>query len=179
MSPRCISCHRTRQRTLLVLATIIILLACVANAGERRHCVRAEIDENFMLPNGSVHPPGELKLCLIRSMSPVSGAHGTHVNGHSVGYFLSVKMKLAAPEQTASTEPYFEFVRNRRGELELRGYAWHDGSTLLDLGPCVPAVKGLLGVELHDPGGSRAVVPPTQDLERDSLGRGGRRQEER
>ena len=131
MSPRCISCHRTRQRTLLVLATIIILLACVANAGERRHCLRAEIDENFMLPNGSVHPPGELKLCLIRSMSPVSGAHGTHVNGHSVGYFLSVKMKLAAPEQTASTEPYFEFVRNRRGELELRGYAWHDGSTLL------------------------------------------------
>ena len=130
MNPRCISRHRNRQRTLLVLATII-LLTCVAHAGERRHCLRAEIDENFMLPNGSVHPPGELKVCLIRSMSPVSGAHGTHVDGHPVGYFMSVRTKLAAAERTSSTEPYFEFVRNRRGELELRGYAWHDGSTLL------------------------------------------------
>ena len=122
--------HHPPDRILLALATII-LVACVANAGERGHCLRAEIDEIFMLPNGEVHPPGELKLCLIQSLSPVSGAHQTHVNGHTVGYFRSVRSKTTVPREAPSAEPYLEFARNRRGELELRGYAWTDGTTVL------------------------------------------------
>jgi hypothetical protein len=130
MNTRRPSCHHPHLRTLLALATIL-LVACVANAGERGHCLRAEIDETFMLPNGSVHPPGELKLCLIQSLSPVSGAHQTHVNGYSVGYFRSVRSKTTVARQAVRAEPYLEFERNRYGELELRGYSWTDGTTVL------------------------------------------------
>jgi hypothetical protein len=116
---------------LLLAIAVIALTVCAASAGERQHCLRAEIDEIFMLPNGSVHPPAELRLCLTRSLSPVSGAHQTHVDGHSVGYFMSVKTDVTdqAPDSTAG--PYFEFARNEHGELELRGYAWTDGTTVL------------------------------------------------
>ena len=130
MNTRRPSNHLSRHRILLALVTII-LVACVANAGERAHCLRAEIDETFMLPNGSVHPPGELKLCLIQSLSPVSGAHRTHVDGHTVGYFRSVRSTTNVSRGAPTAEPYLEFARNRSGELELLGYAWTDGTTVL------------------------------------------------
>ena len=130
MKPGFASTRPAHPFTLLAIA-VAILVACGASAGERKHCLRAEIDETFMLPNGSVHPPGELRLCLIQSMSPVSGAHQTHIDGHAVGYFRSIKTRVATPAGTAPSGPYFEFVRNRHGELELRGYAWTDGSTML------------------------------------------------
>jgi hypothetical protein len=120
----------TRHRLLFTLA-LIALAACAVNAGERQHCLRAEIDQNFVLPDGSVHPPGELRLCLIRSMSPISSAHHTHVDGHSVGYFMSVKTNFATADPGFAAAPYFEFVRNWHGELELRGYAVTDGTTML------------------------------------------------
>jgi hypothetical protein len=44
---------------------------------------------------------------------------------------MSVKTDVANPNSDSTAGPYFEFARNVHGELELRGYAWTDGTTVM------------------------------------------------
>ena len=79
------------------------------------------------MPNGDLHPPGSLKLCDSRSLSPVSGLHKVYVDGHLINM---VQSRTGRSEGPAEEEPFVQFRRNGREQLELLGYAWPDGKKM-------------------------------------------------
>ncbi len=108
--------------------TVLVVAALVAGQGEalaaRDICVSAEVPEPILLPDGSWHPAGVLKLCLRGDYSPVAAFHETYVNHMPIGLFLSHQ---CVSEGTAEAEPFMMFYREPNGGLRLYGYALPSG----------------------------------------------------
>ena len=72
---------------------VLVVAVLVAGQGEalaaRDICVSAEVPEPILLPDGSWHPAGVLKLCLRGDYSPGAAFHETYVNHMPIGLFLS------------------------------------------------------------------------------------------
>jgi hypothetical protein len=123
------------RHTLNQLHRAIAGIACVALgtlaatevAAQPRTCVRAMIEEPFVLPDGSEHPAGLLRICLDRAYSPVAGLHTIVAGDHVAGKFLSRRMK---PEGVTSDSPQVAFVRDAAGALWLRGYTLTRGDAV-------------------------------------------------
>jgi hypothetical protein len=63
MNTRYASTRRFRLAKVSLLAVAILApFARGASSAERNYCLHATIDRKFMHPDGSVFPPGELKL---------------------------------------------------------------------------------------------------------------------
>ena len=101
------------------LALVIVTSAAGHVEAQPRTCVRATVDEPFVLPDGSRHPAGLLRICLDRDYSPVSGLHTIVSEDHTPGWFLSRRIRVEG-EDAAS--PRMAFVRDSSGALRLRGY---------------------------------------------------------
>jgi hypothetical protein len=111
----------------LILGTLVIVIFTFAArevAAQPRACVRADIAETFVLPDGSQHPAGQLRICLDRDYSPVAGLHTIAADGHATGRFLSRRVK---PEVGSPEAPQVAFVRDAAGVLVLRGYTLAHG----------------------------------------------------
>jgi hypothetical protein len=121
--------NRTRLtrtgRRLLTLAAIVWLVSGVAWAQGR--CVSAEIPATFVLPDGSVHEPGELKLCVERVHSPVAVLHRIYVGNAVVALFES---RTGQGESVTRDRPFVLFHRNALDQLELIGYARPSGRAM-------------------------------------------------
>ena len=106
----------------LVLGSLVIVIFTFAardTMAAPRTCVRAEIEEAYVLPDGSRQPAGLLQICLDRDYSPVAGLHSVAAGGRAQGAFLSRRMKTEGGEAEAAR---FAFVRDASGVLVLRGY---------------------------------------------------------
>jgi hypothetical protein len=97
------------------------------SAQERGRCLTVDVPADFVTPDGVMHEPGELKLCVARVHSPVSVLHKLYIDGHMVGMLQS---RTGRSEGPVESEPYVRFRWNGRGSLLLVGYAWPDGDRM-------------------------------------------------
>jgi len=93
-------------------------LATPASAGSGV-CATATIAEPFVLPDGSRHPAGVLKLCHGGTFSPVSSFHTTFVDRMPVAMFLGHHQTVAPAEDSAYA---LLFARADDSQLRLIGY---------------------------------------------------------
>ena len=97
----------------LILMGALMLTATGAIAGGR--CYTAEVPQTMVLPNGSTHAPGLLRICPDQAISPVSILHRTDVGGRPMGMFLSVPRNVEMSVEEGKAQ--FVFMRNARDEL--------------------------------------------------------------
>ena len=116
------------MRSVFLTIVALTLVGGVAAAGELGRCYTATLPSGVVLPDGSTHAPGSLKICLSREYSPVTGLHATYVDGRPIGLFQARARGAEAPAD--SEDPFFLFLRNANGELVLQGYAVPDGERL-------------------------------------------------
>ena len=142
----------------LILGTLVILLFTLAPReaeAQPRTCVRADVAEPFVLPDGSSQSAGLLRICLERNYSPVAGLHTVSAGGHAGGRYLSRRVH---PEAGPLHAPQLAFVRNRAGVLVLRGYTLARGGDVeaywleAPRGTRTPEPEALI---------AQAPVPPT------------------
>ena len=115
--------HRTRSRFLRYVALPVVVFAVLwvvpPGVAGNGYCIRASIGEPVVLPDGSVHPAGTLRIC-VRPYSPVAALHETSIDGRTFGLFLSrVRISENPPEDP---RPVMVFGRDPRVGLTLLGY---------------------------------------------------------
>ncbi len=117
---------------ILILASALLCTATVAQAGGR--CFHAEIPQSMVLPDGSTHAPGGLRICLEQTISPASTLHRGDVGGRPVGMFLSAPRPIELTVEDGKAQ--FVFKKTIDDELALIGYAVTEGdeTTFFDLG---------------------------------------------
>jgi hypothetical protein len=111
-------------------AGLLVLLAALAppasaNPHQERRCITADVDSPVVMPDGSRHPAGSVKICMSRAHSPVTSFHVTRVNGSQIGLYPS--RTFLNEEIDAGNDAYMVFRRNASGELVLQGYAVPEG----------------------------------------------------
>jgi len=101
----------------------------LAQAQQTGRCIRARVDAPIVLPDGSRHPAGALKICASRVHSPVAALHETRIDGRNVGLYPS---RTGLNEETSSSaaEPYLVFQRDAAGDMVLQGYAVPEGDRM-------------------------------------------------
>jgi hypothetical protein len=109
------------MRAASAVCLAILAFAATTVAAQARSCVRATIGEPYVLPDGSRHAGGLLRICLDRAYSPVSGLH-TIVAGNVSGTFLSRRGRPESGGEPAAP-PRILFARDARHRLHLLGYA--------------------------------------------------------
>jgi hypothetical protein len=112
-----------------LVALVALLAAGGAGAEVTGTCVRADVPNPVVLPDGTAHPAGQLRICLSGRFSPVAGLHRTYVNGRFAGMFLSRRVTSEGPVD--EHEPFMLFRRNAAGPWELYGYALPHGEGLV------------------------------------------------
>jgi len=110
---------RTTKNKTLILAGVLLLTATVAQAGGR--CFNAQIPQTMVLPDGSTHAPGLLRICKDRTISPASSLHRSDVEGRSIGMFLGAPRHVEMPVDEGRAQ--FVFKRTIDDKLVLLGYA--------------------------------------------------------
>jgi len=144
----------------IAVAAVLVLFIGPA-AASARVCATAQIEESFVLPDGSLHEPGALKLCRGTDYNPATTLHSSYVNNMAVGMLLG---RSGASEASGPDQPFLMFVRDDVGQLRLSGYA-------------LPSQDGMETYRLERPSGgkdsrvttttltaARAPLPPIDDL---------------
>ncbi len=125
MKPRPPDTRRDRRLAVrfgVVLAVLVaVTLATPAWAKARGHCATAHVPWPLVLPDGSTHPPGPLKVCVQDFVNPVTGLHEIRVDSMRHGLFHS---RAGMSEGKNSDHPILVFHRKPSGEHLLVGYAW-------------------------------------------------------
>jgi hypothetical protein len=106
---------------------VAILMSSPAWSEDRGRCVRAEAPWPVVLPDGSSHEAGSVKLCLQQMWTPASGLHEIRLNGTAIGLFMS---RATTSEGPAERMPIVVFQRTDADEHRLVGYAWPDGEAM-------------------------------------------------
>jgi hypothetical protein len=108
----------------LLTACLLLALPGTAQAGQRL-CTSATIEEPFVLPDGSEHAAGSLKLCHLQKHYPTSELLVSYVDGKNVGLLLGVS---GHNESSPDADPFLMFARGRDGRLRLYGYGLNKAS---------------------------------------------------
>ena len=106
---------------LLAIGTValVILLDPAPGWAASTGCVSFQVDAPVRLPDGTLLPPGTLRLCDWKTYSPVSNLHRTYMDGRAVGLLRS---KKTMSEGGSDISPIVFFSRGDEGQLELYGY---------------------------------------------------------
>ena len=121
---------RPRRFTVGVLAVLAIALAVLVASPElvaqqRGRCAVTELPGHLVLPDGTVHEAGELKICFLDWHNPSAGRHLILVDGKKWGYLLS---RSGKSDESMADVPVFVFTpRTEHHHVRLLGYAWPDG----------------------------------------------------
>ena len=110
---------------LAVAASSLLAPTYAAEAGAGP-CVRVDVDAAMVLPDGSIHEPGTLKICERRAFTPVASLHAMYVEGAPVGMLLSRRRVSETAEDEA---PSIVFERDARGRMRLLGYVRPESGT--------------------------------------------------
>jgi hypothetical protein len=109
--------HRLRFGV-LSLAILAASTAAVSVAGDLGRCATVRVPRQVVLPDGSVHEPGDLRLCM-KSHGPNSGTYEIAVNGRAIGQWPS-RIGSSDSSDLKHSLAVFEWVDDR---LALVGYA--------------------------------------------------------
>ena len=113
--------HTRIIAVIAVFALLALAPAGAAWAQERGRCVTADVPFEIVLPDESRHAAGQVRICLSRKYSPVSGLHTAYVDGKATGMYIS--RSAMSEGRVADGEPFLLFRRNEAGSLALHGYA--------------------------------------------------------
>jgi hypothetical protein len=111
---------------LAVLAIALAILAASPTlfAQQRGRCAVTELPGHLVLPDGSIHEAGELKICFLDWHNPSAGRHLILVDGKKWGYLLS---RSGQSDASKADVPVFVFTpRTDHDHVRLIGYAWPD-----------------------------------------------------
>lgn len=108
------------SKYLVALAAGLLAMTPVAAQSAGR-CASAQIPWQMEMPDGSIHEPGQVKLCYLRDYNPVSGLHALQVNGMTLGVLQST---VTYSEEQAALHPILVFRSDGRGHVRLVAYAW-------------------------------------------------------
>jgi len=103
-----------------ILLVLLSAASVDALAGGVGGCTSADVKEPMVLPDGSLHPPGRLTICVTQDYSPVASLHAIRIDGASVALFAS---RRGVGEGGSVEPPFFMLLRDGRGRLHLAGYA--------------------------------------------------------
>ena len=112
-------------------------------------CIAVEVPAPMILPDGSSHEAGSLKICHDQMFSPIASLHATYVDGKPVGFLRS---RRGFAEDDTEGRPYVLFQKTHRGELRLLGYAWPHGNRMATY---LLAEPDHLGEQIADTGTGR------------------------
>jgi hypothetical protein len=104
---------------LVALAMAALNMGADARAVVPSHCVSVDVPAPVTLPDGSIQPAGELRLCLTRNYNPVTGLHRIYVDHMPVTMLLSRASRAEAPKDS---HPTVLFYGNLQRGLRLVGY---------------------------------------------------------
>jgi hypothetical protein len=107
----------------------VLLLATPATAQTTGDCLVAEVPMAMVLPDGSEHDAGDLRICMSHEYSPVAGLHKTSVDGRVIGLFQSRSGYSEAAVDNRSV-PLVLFHKDGEDRLILVGFAWPDGQRM-------------------------------------------------
>jgi hypothetical protein len=139
--------HRLFRTLGLLTACLLLAVPGTVQAGQRL-CTSATIEEPFILPDGSKHEAGALKICHLQKYYPTSTLLVSYVDGKNVGLMLGV----AGPNEAgAASDPFLMFARDRDGRLRLYGYGLSEAN-------------GLATFTLYRPDHLRASLRPSAPL---------------
>jgi hypothetical protein len=110
--------RRSTQLSILILTAALLAVAPGAAHAESR-CLTAEVPMPVVLPDGSVHDSGAVRLCVTGRLNPVADFHKIQFEGRAIGEYAGRKIDSEAP----LGRPYMIFHRSANGELILIGYA--------------------------------------------------------
>lgn len=137
--------NQHRLARVLVMASALALAAGEgAGASTGKRCVVAWVPSYIVLPDGSAHPPGLLRLCNTHVLSPVSSLHEMAMDGAPVGLLAGRAFRA---EGGPLERPVVFFRRERTGDLRLVGYV-------------VPTGKGSVAFDLSGEFARRAAPRP-------------------
>lgn len=111
---------------MLAVAASAFLAPVFAAEAATGVCVRVDVDAAMVLPDGSIHDPGTLRICERRAFTPVASLHAMYVEGAPVAMLLSQKRISETPGDEA---PSIFFERDGRGRLRLLGYVLPESGT--------------------------------------------------
>jgi len=111
---------RDLYRRLAGFAVVVVVGLGAGAALAESRCVSLRLPDPLLLPDGSVYPAGQLRLCRKLDFSPVSTLHETYVDGRPVGLLRS---RRVANESRGEGPAVVRFVRDDQGRLALTGYA--------------------------------------------------------
>ena len=111
----------------VIVGAVLALAPSLTWSESRGQCARIEAPWPIVLPDGSIHEAGSLKLCLQQMWTPASGLHEIRVNERTIGMFMS---RVGTSEQPVESVPIVVFQRNGTDEHHLVGYAWPDGESM-------------------------------------------------
>ena len=120
------------MKTLQVAAIWIMVLGMTvgtAAAESNGRCVRADVPATMVLPDGTMHEPGSIRICMMRKLSPVTGYHKIHVDNIAHGRFIS---RFEHSEGLSDDgKPFLQFARTQAGAFILEAYAVPAGNRML------------------------------------------------
>jgi len=112
-----------KRSALRVSSRLAAVLVCLTVGGAAwavvpAHCIAIDVPAPFVLPDGTVYPAGELRLCLNRNFNPVSGLHRVYIEHMPVGFLMSRVSKAETPKDAGPSVLFYSDA----GQLRLVGY---------------------------------------------------------
>jgi hypothetical protein len=105
----------------------MLTLLPVAWAAGPGACATAQVPEPFVLPDGSEHPAGSLRICPVQRHVPTTELLVSYVNGKQIGLLLGTS---GHNEIGPGEESFMIFARDPAGRLQLYGYVIQEGDRL-------------------------------------------------
>ena len=101
------------------IVLLVVSMAAWGVAEAADSCLLARVPQSFVLPDGSVHEPGTLRVCRDRALNPAIELDEITIGGNKVGVFQA---KHTATEARDVFRPVFYFASNGE-EWKLLGLA--------------------------------------------------------
>ncbi len=116
--------HAALRRAVQIGAPVALAVASMVVGADARavvptHCVSVDVPAPVTLPDGSIQPAGELRLCLTRNYNPVAGLHRIYVDRRPV---ILLRSRASYAEIPDDSPPTVLFYGNLREGLRLVGY---------------------------------------------------------
>jgi hypothetical protein len=121
------SAQKKSRVAAMALGVMVALASSPVWSETRGRCARVTLPWPIVLPDGSNHDAGVLKLCLQQIWTPVTGLHEIKFDELSHGLF---KSKVGRNEDSVSDRPIVVFRRDESDRYHLLGYAWPNGKSM-------------------------------------------------
>jgi hypothetical protein len=112
-----------KRRVFRLAGRLVVAMATLIAGGAAwgvvpAHCVALDVPAPFVMPDDSVHPAGELRMCLSQNFNPVSGLHRVYIDGIPRGFLLSHIANAEIPKDVTPSALFY----GESGRLRLVGY---------------------------------------------------------